>query len=248
MSGGPARGATPAGARGEADAARSVRSMFARVAGRYDFLNHLLSLNVDRWWRARAVRRVRPYLARPGALAMDLCCGTGDMVVALEAARGAAVLGSDFCHPMLVEAARKSVRRGLHSPLVEADALSLPLPDASLDLVTAAFGFRNLANYASGLEEMRRVLKPGGAAAILEFSQPRNPVFAALYSFYSRHVLPRIGGAISGDPGAYRYLPESVRKFPGPEEMETMMRAAGFREVSWERMTGGIVALHVGIA
>jgi demethylmenaquinone methyltransferase / 2-methoxy-6-polyprenyl-1,4-benzoquinol methylase len=248
MNGGPARGATPAGARGEEETARSVRSMFARVAGRYDFLNHLLSLNVDRWWRSRAVARVRGYLARPGARAMDLCCGTGDMVVALESARGAAVLGSDFCHPMLVEAARKLVRRGLGSPLVEADAMRLPLPDASLDLVTAAFGFRNLANYASGLEEMRRVLKPGGAAAILEFSQPRNPAFAALYSFYSRHVLPRIGGAISGDPGAYRYLPESVRKFPGPEELETMMRAAGFREVSWERLTGGIVALHVGIA
>jgi demethylmenaquinone methyltransferase / 2-methoxy-6-polyprenyl-1,4-benzoquinol methylase len=239
MNGGTARGAM--------ETARSVQGMFARVAGRYDFLNHLLSLNVDRWWRARTVKRVRGFLARPNARAMDLCCGTGDMVVSLEAARGAAVLGSDFCHPMLIEASRKLTRRALRSPLVEADALRLPLPDASLDLVTAAFGFRNLANYASGLEEMRRVLKPGGAAAILEFSQPRNAALAALYEVYSRYVLPRIGGAISGDPSAYVYLPESVRRFPGPEELEAMMRAAGFREVTWERMTGGIVALHIGV-
>ncbi|MGC9970822.1 MAG: bifunctional demethylmenaquinone methyltransferase/2-methoxy-6-polyprenyl-1,4-benzoquinol methylase UbiE [Bryobacteraceae bacterium] len=241
-----ARGTTPPGARSEPEAARWVRGMFARVARRYDFLNHLLSLNVDRHWRARAVRRLRPILGRPGALVLDICCGTGDLLLALEAERGGAVVGSDFCHAMLIEAQRKIAHRHSRSALVEADALSLPFPDGSLDLVTAAFGFRNLANYEQGLREMRRVLKPGGAAAILEFSQPKNPFFAAVYGFYSGRVLPVIGGLISGDRSAYRYLPESVRRFPPPEELAAVMRAAGFARVEYERMTGGIVSLHVG--
>lgn len=241
-----AQGTTPPGAATEQEAARWVRGMFARVARRYDLLNHLLSLNIDRHWRARAVRRLRPLLNRPGALVLDICCGTGDLLLALEAARGGGVLGSDFCHAMLLEAQRKIARRRSRSALVEADALSLPFRDGSLDLVTAAFGFRNLANYEQGLQEMRRVLKPGGAAAILEFSQPKNPFFAALYSFYSNKVLPAIGGLVSGDRSAYRYLPESVRRFPPPELLAADMRAAGFARVEYERMTGGIVALHLG--
>jgi len=216
------------------------------VAGRYDLANHLLSFNIDRYWRARTVRRVRHILDDPAARVLDICCGTGDLVLALERARRAPVLGSDFCHPMLVAARGKVDRARARAPLFEADALRLPLPDASLNLITVAFGFRNLANYEAGLREMRRVLRPGGMAAILEFSQLQNPAFAALYNFYSRHILPIIGGAVSGNPDAYRYLPESVRKFPSAGELANQMRGAGFGNVSYEFLTGGIVALHLG--
>jgi demethylmenaquinone methyltransferase/2-methoxy-6-polyprenyl-1,4-benzoquinol methylase len=240
------KGATPQGARSEQEAAAWVRAMFGRVAHRYDLANHLLSFNIDRYWRTHTVARVADVLARPEARVLDICCGTGDLVRALQRARleGAPVLGSDFCHPMLV-AAHAKVGRGR---LFEADALRLPLTDASLDLITVAFGFRNLANYDAGLREMRRVLRSGGRAAILEFSQPPNALFGALYTFYSRRVLPVIGGALSGSRDAYTYLPESVRKFPSPDELAAMMRAAGFEAVSFERLTGGIVALHLGSA
>lgn len=231
------RGAAPAGAVNEKDAARRVRAMFARVAHRYDLANHLLSFNIDRWWRARTVRRLRHVLERPGARVLDLCCGTGDLTLAL----GAGAMGADFCHDMLVRARAKGALR-----VFEADALALPVAEGSLDLVTAAFGFRNLANYEQGLEEMRRVLRPGGVAAILEFSQPPNAVFAALYRLYSRRILPLIGGALSGSRDAYAYLPESVRRFPSPVELANLMRAAGFADVRYELMTGGIVALHTG--
>lgn len=239
-------GTTPPGAAGEEQAARWVRGMFGRVAHRYDLLNHLLSFQTDRYWRARTVRRVRGILERPDARVMDLCCGTGDLLLALEKARGGAVLGSDFCHPMLIEAHRKIVRRGGASMLAEADALAMPLAAASLDLITVAFGFRNFANYRDGLRELRRLLRPGGCLAILEFSTPPNRPFAALYRFYSTRVLPRIGGLISGDADAYTYLPESVRKFPGAEDLAREMRAAGFVDVTFERMTFGVVALHLG--
>lgn len=244
------KGTTPPGARGEEEAARWVRRMFAQVARRYDLLNHVLSFNRDRRWRAHTASRLSGILKRPGARIMDLCCGTGDLIVALagEACPEAILTGSDFCHPMLEAARRKLGERGIPPLLVEADALSLPLPDGVLDLVTAAFGFRNLANYRKGLGEMRRVLKPSGLAAILEFSQPQNRAFAAFYSFYSRRVLPAIGGAVSGSRDAYEYLPESVRKFPGPEGLAEEMRCAGFREVEYELLSGGIVALHTGKA
>ncbi|HWB98453.1 MAG TPA: class I SAM-dependent methyltransferase [Bryobacteraceae bacterium] len=238
MSGTTVRGTTPQGITGEQESARWVRAMFGRVAHRYDLANHLLSLNLDRYWRARTVRRVRPVLERPGARVLDLCCGTGDLLLALGARRA---FGSDFCHPMLTAARAKGAPR-----LFEADALSLPLAGASFDLVTVAFGFRNLANYETGLREMRRILRPGGMAAILEFSQPPNPAFAALYNFYSRRILPVVGGALSGSPDAYAYLPESVRKFPSAESLADMMQAAGFRDVIFERLTLGIVALHIG--
>jgi demethylmenaquinone methyltransferase/2-methoxy-6-polyprenyl-1,4-benzoquinol methylase len=234
-------GTTPAGTAGERQAAAWVRDMFGRVAPRYDLLNHLLSFNIDRHWRNRTVKAVASVLNRPSAVVVDLCCGTGDLTLALKRHTSNRVYGTDFAHPMLREAARKS-----HAPLFEADALNLPLPDASSDLLTVAFGFRNLANYEAGLREMRRVLRPGGIAAILEFSQPPNRTFAALYGFYSAHVLPRIGALLSGAGDAYTYLPESVRKFPAPDELAAMMRTAGFDAVRFERMTFGIVALHIG--
>jgi demethylmenaquinone methyltransferase/2-methoxy-6-polyprenyl-1,4-benzoquinol methylase len=215
--------------------------MFGRIAGRYDLANHLLSGNLDRLWRRRTVRRVRDVLARPDARVLDVCCGTGDLTMALRRGGAAMVMGSDFCHPMLVEARRKTA-----VPLFEADALHLPLRDGSLDLITVAFGFRNLANYDAGLREMRRVLRPGGVAAILEFSQPRNTLFAAAYNLYSRRILPVIGGMLTGAGDAYRYLPASIEKFPGAAELAAAMRRAGFESVTYEQLTGGTVALHVG--
>ncbi len=239
-------GTTPRGAASEQAAAQWVRGMFGRIAPRYDLLNHLLSFNLDKRWRARTVARVAQVLERPDTRVLDLCCGTGDVALALERRAGRPVLASDFSHPMLVEARRKFASRGFRTPLFEADALALPLADASLDLITVAFGFRNLANYQRGLEEMLRVLKPGGTAAILEFSKPSNRAFGALYGFFSTRVLPRVGGMISGSPEAYSYLPESIRKFPGAEQLAEEMRRGGFSHVTFERMTGGAVALHLG--
>jgi demethylmenaquinone methyltransferase/2-methoxy-6-polyprenyl-1,4-benzoquinol methylase len=218
-----------------------VRDMFGRIAPRYDLLNHLLSMNIDKHWRARTVRRVAEVLRRPGAKVLDLCCGTGDLMLALAAGE-ATVLGSDFCHPMLVAAQKKAAA----AKLFEADALQIPVADGSLDLVTMAFGFRNLASYRRGLEELRRVLKPGGMAAILEFSTPPNRALASVYGFYSRAILPKIGGMISGSKEAYTYLPESVRRFPNAPELAEEMREAGFGDVRFERMTFGVVALHLG--
>ena len=204
-------GAAPAGVRGEQETARWVRETFGVVARRYDFLNHLLSLNVDRYWRARTVRKLGPILQRPEARVLDICCGSGDLMLALRSRSNAAVFGSDFSRPMLLEAARKKATN-----LFEADALRLPVPNGSLDLITVAFGFRNLANYCAGLAEMRRVLRPGGTAAILEFSHPPNRIFAAFYKFYSRRIIPLVGRLVSGSADAYTYLPESVSRFHRP--------------------------------
>lgn len=241
------KGTSPPGADTEAHASQWVRGMFGRIAPRYDTLNHLLSMNVDRYWRARTVRRMRAVLSKPGAVALDLCCGTGDLTIALSrGASSARIFGSDFSHPMLVRAGRKLAERSLPSRIFESDALALPVRDASLDLITIAFGFRNLVDYRAGLRELHRALKPGGIVAILEFSQPPNTLFAAVYHLYSRRVLPMLGGWISGSREAYSYLPESVRKFPGAEELALEMRAAGFSHVEFTRMTAGVVALHVG--
>jgi demethylmenaquinone methyltransferase/2-methoxy-6-polyprenyl-1,4-benzoquinol methylase len=222
--------------------------MFGKIAGHYDLLNHLLSFNLDKSWRARTVERIAPILEKPNARVLDLCCGTADILLQMEARAQATrpwILGSDFCHPMLVEARRKIEQRRLRSPLFEADALALPVAGESLDLITVAFGFRNLANYRQGLVEFARVLKPGGTLAILEFSQPTNPVFAGVYNFFSTRVLPSVGGMISGSRDAYSYLPDSIRKFPGAEDLATQIRAAGFADVHFERMTFGAVALHL---
>lgn len=242
------RGTKPPGAQDEADASRWVRTMFGRIAHRYDLLNHVLSFNMDRYWRWRTVRSVRAVLRRPDARVLDLCCGTGDLLMALEKERGAAVWGSDFCHPMLVSAGRKLAAQGCKSALLEADTLRLPFGGGTIDLITVAFGLRNLANYEDGLREMLRVLRPGGTLAVLEFSKPPNRMFASLYDFYSKRFLPALGGAISGAGDAYKYLPDSVRRFPGVEELAATMIRAGFSDVGFARMTGGIVALHIGRA
>jgi len=241
-----APGTTPAGVRSEQEASRWVRSMFGRVAPRYDLANHLLSANVDRYWRNRTVMRVRDVLDRPDARVVDLACGTGDLLIALERRAGRGLIGSDFCHPMLAGARTKLARAQMLSTLVESDALALPFPDRSVDLITIAFGYRNLANYRTGLDEMRRVLRRGGAVAILEFSRPPNPFFGAVYNWYSRYVLPVIGGALSGAKEAYEYLPESVRKFPDAPGLARMMIESGFDRVEWEYLTFGIAALHIG--
>ena len=239
-------GTRPEGTRDEAEAAAQVREMFGRIAPRYDLLNHLLSLDIDKVWRRRVARAFRAVLDDANARVLDLCCGTGDLAFAFrrEAPHGALIIGSDFVPEMLVRARGKAVALGVAVEFIVADALRLPFADATFDLVSAAFGFRNLANYERGLSEMLRVLKPGGAVAILEFAEPRGTVFGAIYRFYFRNILPRLGGTISGDPAAYSYLPSSVSKFPPPEELKSDLERAGFVEVRFERWTGGIVTLH----
>jgi demethylmenaquinone methyltransferase/2-methoxy-6-polyprenyl-1,4-benzoquinol methylase len=240
-----APGTSPEGTGSEEQAARWVRGMFGRIAPRYDLLNHLLSMNIDRYWRAQTTARVAHRLG-PGARAVDLCCGTGDLMLSLAGRGEAHVFGSDFCHPMLTAAKAKAETKRERCAVFEADALRLPLADASMDVITVAFGFRNLANYRQGLTEMLRVLRPGGMAAILEFSKPPNRLFAKAYEFYSKRILPALGGVLSGSRDAYTYLPESVRKFPAAPKLAEQMTAAGFNGVRFEYMTGGIVALHLG--
>jgi demethylmenaquinone methyltransferase/2-methoxy-6-polyprenyl-1,4-benzoquinol methylase len=239
-------GSRPEGAAGEEDAARRVRAMFGKVARRYDLLNHLLSMDVDRIWRARTRARLSAALSQPGVRVLDMCCGTADLLFLLEAQQPEAVItGCDFSRPMLALAQRKAAQCGSRAMLIEADALQLPVSDDSLDVVATAFGFRNLVNYESGLAEMVRVLRPGGTAAILEFTTPPAPLMAAVYNFYAARLLPAIGAAISDSGEAYKYLPQSVRRFPKAEELAGEMRRAGFSQVSYEYMTCGIVALHL---
>lgn len=239
-------GSRPEGARDEREAAAHVREMFGRIAPRYDLLNHLLSLDIDKTWRRRVAKRFRAVLHNPSAHVLDLCCGTGDLALAFrkEAPIGAAIIGSDFVPAMLERARAKAVASGAGVVFLEADALSLPFSDESFDLVSCSFGFRNLANYERGMLEIFRVLKPGGAAAILEFAEPQGKLFGSAYRFYFRQVLPRLGGLISGNGSAYTYLPSSVSKFPNPEGLQGLFRSAGYIDVTFVRWTGGIVALH----
>lgn len=247
-----APGARPAGATGEQDAAHRVREMFGRIAPRYDFLNHVLSLSIDRVWRRRVASRFREALAREEGVALDVCCGTGDLAFALARRAKGFVIGSDFAHPMLVLANDKAqnVRRGAPNrklvTFIEGDGLNLPFADTSFDIVTLGFGFRNLASYDRGLREFRRILRPGGRLGILEFSEPRGKIFGALYRWYFARVLPRIGRMISGHDFAYTYLPDSVSRYLRPEELAEHMAAAGFRDVKFESWTGGSVTFHRG--
>jgi demethylmenaquinone methyltransferase/2-methoxy-6-polyprenyl-1,4-benzoquinol methylase len=246
----PAAGTRPEGIRDESEAARHVREMFGAIAPRYDFLNHLLSFSSDHWWRWRAIRRVR-HVLRPGARALDICCGTGDLTFAIERevrnapAGSVEIYGGDFVHGMLVRAREKAARRGSHASFLAVDALQLPFAVGTFDLIAVAFGFRNLANYAAGIDEFLRVLRPGGVLAILEFSEPPGRAFGRLYHFYFEKILPRIGGMISGSREAYGYLPVSVARFPSPENLASSLQAAGFENVSFDRWMGGIVALHL---
>jgi demethylmenaquinone methyltransferase/2-methoxy-6-polyprenyl-1,4-benzoquinol methylase len=220
--------------------------MFGRIAPRYDFLNHLLSLDIDKIWRRRVAGRFSGVLHNPTARVLDLCCGTGDLALAFrkEAPVGAEIVGSVFVPEMLERARAKAAATGAGITFVEADALALPFKDGSFDLVSCSFGFRNLANYERGMLEILRVLRPGGAAAILEFAEPRGKLFGGLYRLYFRQVLPRLGGLISGSSSAYTYLPSSVSKFPSPEALQALFERAGYTEARFERWTGGIVALH----
>ena len=239
-------GAAPEGAGDRTSAARSVREMFSSIAPRYDLLNHVLSFNVDRIWWWRAARSFREILRRPNAHVLDLCCGTGHMTNALrERARnsGARIFGADFAHPMLQRATHKWEGTGLR--WVEADALNLPFASSRFDLVTAAFGFRNLADYNAGLCELIRILRPGGECGILDFGEPKG-LMGKVYRIYFKHVLPAIGTVISGVKGPYAYLPASVARFPEPKEMLVRMRQAGFRDVTWTPYTMGIAGLYRG--
>src|SRR5690349_24921711 len=217
--------------------------MFGTIAGWYDLLNHLLSGNVDKRWRRIVATRVRDKLSSSRARVLDVACGTGDLALTLFESTGARVIGTDFCRPMLEIAAAK-VSREL--PLIEGDALNLPFRDGSFDEVTIAFGLRNLASVEGGLAELRRVLKPGGWVAVLEFSRPANAMLRPVFGLYFTKVLPLMGGLISGSHYAYSYLPASVQKFPDQKELSLLMQRAGFDRVQFENLTGGIAALHLG--
>ncbi len=246
-------GAAPAGARDHESAAAAVREMFTSIAPRYDLLNHVLSFNIDRLWWWRAARTFDAILKRPDARVLDLCCGTGDMTFALcrRARSGAAqILGADFSHAMLQRAAAKAQEKekGSYATLrwIEADALQLPFPDGHFNLVTSAFGFRNLADYDAGLREIARVLAPGGECGILDFGEPGG-LIGQCYRVYFKNVLPTIGTVLSGVRGPYAYLPASVERFPAPDEMLARMPQAGFREASWTPYTFGIAGLYRGV-
>jgi demethylmenaquinone methyltransferase / 2-methoxy-6-polyprenyl-1,4-benzoquinol methylase len=247
----PVAGAAPRGATDAASASRAVRGMFTAIAPRYDLLNHLLSFNIDRLWWRRTARTFQAILSRPGARILDLCCGTGDMTFALRKAAsksGPLILGADFSHAMLQRAREKSSTlepRRAGPGWIEADALSLPFPGAHFDLVTSAFGFRNLADYDAGLLEIARVLRPGGECGILDFGEPSG-IVGQIYRLYFRHVLPAVGTMISGVRGPYEYLPASVERFPAPQEMLDRMRRAGFVDASWAPYTFGIAGLYRG--
>ena len=226
---------------------RRVQQMFAGIAPRYDFLNHFLSASIDRLWRNTAVKRLRELLdGRQSPLCLDACSGTGDLAIAIHRELQGQVIGSDFCHPMLTRSNAKIIAAGLHHQIfnIEADSLSLPFADKSFDAVTVAFGLRNVEDPAHGLEEMYRVMKPGGAVVILEFSKPVVPVFRHVFNFYFRYVLPKLGAAISGNGSAYQYLPDSVRKFPAQMELVKLMSRVGFGDVDYRNLSGGIAALH----
>jgi demethylmenaquinone methyltransferase / 2-methoxy-6-polyprenyl-1,4-benzoquinol methylase len=244
-------GTRPPGAEDERSAARAVRQMFDEIAPRYDLLNHVLSMNVDRLWWRRTARTFTHILRRSDARVLDLCAGTGDMAVALRSVAVKQGCGSDSVAIYALDFSQAMLRHGLKKysamkiqPL-EADALSLPLPDRSLDLVVSAFGFRNLANYDAGLKEIFRVLRADGEVGILDFSEPGG-VLGKVYGFYFRKVLPRIGTLISGVRGPYEYLPASVQRFPSPQQMLDRIKTAGFKEAAWIPYTFGIAGLYRG--
>jgi len=239
-------GARPAGATTEQSAAANVQRMFDTIAPAYDRANHLLSVGIDRTWWMRTARLFQPILQNPETVALDLCCGTGDMTMALLRHRpgtstAAPILAVDFSHQMLSLGQKKFA--GHNIVPIEADALHLPLADASVDLVTSAFGFRNLANYHDGLVEILRVLRPGRQLGILECNQPEG-LTGAIYNLYFRSILPKLGGLITGNESAYNYLNTSVARFPRPPRMIELLSSAGFTNPTWTSYTFGVVGLY----
>lgn len=231
----------------EAAHAKAVRQMFAGIAGRYDLLNHVLSLNIDKRWRRKVRAEIQHIIDREDAVILDVACGTGDLSIELNRNAKARIIGTDFCRPMLDVAREKTLATNARIPYLEADAMEQPFADDGFDAVTIAFGLRNLPNLANGLKELHRVLRPGGTLAILEFSSPILPGFRQLFNFYFANILPRIGGAISGARGAYEYLPDSVSKFPDQRSLAALIEQTGFSGVNYQNLTGGIAALHSGI-
>lgn len=233
-----------------AEKAAAVRRMFGAIAPRYDLLNHVLSLNIDRLWRRRAVDRLLEGTTGQG-LYLDACAGTFDFALELAGREGfeGRVVGSDFALPMLQRGKDKLDRAAADGsrPVLPAcaDALELPFPDGAFEGITVGFGVRNLADLGAGFREFRRVLRPGGRLVVLELTTPRRQPLRALYLLYFLHVLPRLGRLVSGHPDAYSYLPASVLEFPAPESLADMLRDAGFSAVRWESYTGGMVAAHV---
>lgn len=222
-----------------------VQSIFSDIAPRYDLLNRLLSFSIDRRWRRRALGQLG-WERAPDGVYLDVCAGTldiGAMLVGTSGFRGL-VVGADFAEPMLRAGAGKASPSRV-AP-VTADALQLPVRDASVDGAIVAFGIRNVANLDAGLQEVRRVLRPGGRFVILEFTTPRSRIIRAFYHLYFHHVLPFVGGVVSGHRTAYAYLPKSVANFPEEAELARRMRDAGYRDVHFDRLTFGIAAVHVG--
>jgi len=230
----------------ESQHAQAVHEMFSGIAGKYDFLNHLLSLNIDKRWRKRVLSNLSGIVGRPDATVLDVACGTGDLTLELSEGGNAKVIGTDFCRPMLAIASEKSGDLAKRPPFIEADGLRLSFSDETFDAVTIAFGLRNFSNWKAGVIELARVLKPGGKLVILEFSTPIVPGLKQLFSFYFRTILPRIGGVVSGSRGAYEYLPDSVSRFPDQKGLVAMMTEAGLDKVGFENLTGGIAAIHIG--
>lgn len=225
-----------------------VREMFRQIAPRYDLMNHLLSLNVDKYWRHRAVQRLR---LKPDLPALDVCTGTGDLALSIAAAapRGVQVVGSDFCYAMLEIARRKRVpgKEDCHLDFLEADSQQLPFAANEFQCVTVAFGLRNVADTDRGLREMTRVCRPGGQVLVLEFSKPSLLGLRQLYGMYFSHVLPRIGQLLArNDKSAYEYLPQSVGKFPDGQALADRMTAAGLSDVTFTPLTFGICTIYEG--
>ena len=232
--------------------------MFGEIAGRYDFLNHLLSLNIDRYWRWQTVRSVPP---QPGMSILDMCTGTGDLALAYhKAAEGKAkIIGADFCHEMLTIGRQKAIKLGKGKlgkgkmdasgsvTFVEADAMQIPYSDDLFDIVSVAFGLRNVAETGQGLAELARVCKPGGQVVVLEFSTPQWQPFKAIYGWYFRNILPRIGQLLARNAqSAYNYLPESVGEFPQGQQLADLMRDVGLSDVRYDRLTLGVATLYIG--
>ncbi len=237
----------PAAPRAGSERETQVQRIFSEIAPRYDLLNHVLSLNIDRAWRRKAVDRLGWETHADGTF-LDACAGTYDLALELvgRSAFVGRVVAADFAHPMLVQGAGKVSGRSV-SPVC-GDALVLPFPDGAFDGATVGFGVRNLSDLARGLAELHRVLRPGARLVVLEFTTPPNPLMRAGYLFYFHRILPLVGRIVSGHPWAYTYLPESVREFPGPEDLGALFREVGFQAVGWKLLTGGIAAIHWGTA